>query len=90
MKIIPGTYKLEELKKKTLNELLELYVLAETIIDAKLHDTDKMRESLKEGISGTTTKQKNKVLNKITKEEIESLKAVLKANEFNGAPIERV
>lgn len=89
MKIAPGTYKLEELKDKTLNELLELYVLMESILDAKLHDTNKMREALKEDASNATNK-KGKVLSKITKEELSALKAVLQANEFDGAPIESI
>jgi len=86
MKIVPGVYKLEELKTKTLNELLELYVLCESVIDGQIHDTAKMREILA-STEEKKTKPKSKIINMITKEELSALKASLQAEEFDGMPI---
>ena len=84
---IPGVYKLEDLQNKTLNELLELCMLAESITGAPLFNTKEMRDALTEGTNGKK-KSKNKVINSITKEELAALKATLQSNEHDGSPIE--
>lgn len=90
MKIFPA-YKLEDLKDKTLNELLELIVLSETVLENKIFDTNKIREALKEDCPTSLNKKNKKVLNLITKEELASLKASLQSNETeDGSPIDSI
>jgi hypothetical protein len=82
MKIIPGVYRLEDLKGKSVNELLELYCIAEMVQDNAIYDTKKMREALEE-TKGINKKKHSS----ITKEELSLLKAAIQAEEFNGLPM---
>lgn len=84
IKYMPS-YTLDILKEKSLTEIFELFALAENIKGDKIADTDKMREL----ISNPTGKPalKKKGVSAISKEELNSLKAVLQREEFDGMPI---
>lgn len=79
------TYKLEELKSKTVNELFELFCYAERVAHKQLFDTNKMKAALDEPKSGPKHK---KGVAGVTPEEIEQLQAMLAHEElkFDGMP----
>lgn len=72
-------YTLDELKQKTLNEILELYAFSEKIAGQQFIDTKKSRESL---LDHPEDKLKKKGVNKYTKAEIDSLKAAIQSSNF--------
>lgn len=91
MRTIPGLYKIEDLRNKTLNELLELVILGENITGIEQFNIKEMREALLEDTDGSKKKKsKNKAINSITKDELEALKATLQASEHDGAPIDGI
>jgi hypothetical protein len=77
-------YRLDELKLKTLNELLELLAFAEMVDHQPLIDTTKLREHIKQENVKSNPKIKTGVKG-ITKEMLESLKIALqKSDDENG------
>ena len=90
IRAMPGTYKLEELKLKSLNELLELVALAEGVAGTELFNIKEMRTALSEEKTPNKKKSRNKAINSITKDELDALKASLQANEHEGSPIEYI
>ena len=82
------SYKLEDLKTKTIEELFELFALAEFIKGSNIADTDKMREMLSDDPKKNQLKKRG--VSSITKEELNALKAAIQVDEFEGMPIENV
>lgn len=74
MRFMPK-YSIDELKNKSFNEIIELFVYAEKIAERPLIDTDKMREVL--GSTSTSKPVKQRGLKGTTKEEISAIKAAL-------------
>lgn len=84
IKYIP-TYSLETLKTKTINELFELFALAEFIKGEHIADVDKIRQLLSDEPKKKNLKKRG--ISSITKEELNALKAALQYEEFEGMPI---
>jgi len=77
------SYNLDELKKKTTNEIIELFVFSEMLIGKAQFDTKKARENIVKEVNGKSVPVK-KGINAVTREEIDALKEVLGLQEFNG------
>ncbi|MDY0198879.1 MAG: hypothetical protein RBR68_13795 [Tenuifilaceae bacterium] len=84
IKYIPA-YTLEILKTKSINELFELFALAEFIKGEHIADVDKIRQLLSD--EPKTGNLKKRGISSITKEELNALKAALQCEEFEGMPI---
>lgn len=77
IKFLPS-YKLEDLKEKSINELLELIAIAETIAGTELFDTKKMKEA----ISSKENKAKTGI-SSVTKREIDALMTTLNDSQYD-------
>lgn len=73
-------YTLDELKQKTLNELIELYSFSELIAGQHFIDTKKERESMQKEKDGTPLKKKG--IGAFTSSEIDALKAAIQSAEL--------
>lgn len=79
-------YTLESLRKKTLNEVLELFAFSELIVEREAIDTKEIRANIKAAQNerkATVSATKKSGISNVTKEEIDLVKQMLNASEFN-------
>lgn len=81
-KILPS-YKLEELKLKSSNELIELFAYAELVAGTPLFDTEKLRKALEAEANPKSVSAKTGVAG-VTQDELDLLKGILDQEEFQS------
>lgn len=76
------SYNLDNLKVKTLTELIELYTFSEVILGKKIIDTNKIYQLIEE----ESASKPKRGIKSVTSEELEALKAALGNEEYGGMP----
>lgn len=79
-----SSYTLDQLKTKTLHELIELYTFAELIDGKQVIDTNKMRASFIKDEQEKANPMVKKGVKGITKEELDALKLALQCDMNNS------